>query len=69
MPNAVIKSFADRTGKTVAEVDAIWNETKEEVKKKFKEENPAFWSYVNKVVQNKLGLSKGKKTFKDFVKK
>ena len=67
MPATVIKSFAKKSGKTEKEVDKIWNDTKEEVKQKFKNESPAFWAYVNTTVQRKLGIAEETKlTFKDF---
>jgi hypothetical protein len=66
MPSPVIKSFAKKSKKSIAEVDAIWNETKEEAIKKFKTESPQFWAYVNATVQAKLGISK---SFKEFVRK
>lgn len=68
MPATVIRSFAKQSGKTEKEVDKIWNDTKEEVKKKFKNESPAFWAYVNKSVQYKLGIAEDLKiTFRDFL--
>ncbi|MEM2159597.1 MAG: hypothetical protein QXN55_01430 [Candidatus Nitrosotenuis sp.] len=57
MPNAVVKSFARKSGKSIKDVEKIWDETKKEVKDRFKDENPFFWAYVNKVVQKKLGIS------------
>lgn len=68
MPATVIKSFAKKSGKTEKEVDKIWNDTKEEVKQKFKNESPAFWAYVNTTVQRKLGIAEDVKlTFKEFI--
>lgn len=73
MPNAVIKSFADKARVPVGEVEKLWDETKVEALKKFKSETAAFWAYVNKTVQYKLGLvkeevSSSKTSFRDFIK-
>ena len=58
MPNKVIESYAEQSGKTIKEVEKIWEETKEQAKKKFPkgEEDPEFWPYVNIVVRLKLGI-------------
>lgn len=66
MPNAVIASFAKKSGKTESEVDSVWNETKQEVSKQMSEDDPKFWANVNSIVQKKLGISK---SFKDFISK
>lgn len=69
MPNNVVKSLADRSGKTIEDVEAIWDETKKSAKKKFEKEDGKFWAYVNRTVQFKLGLANKKSSFKDFVEK
>lgn len=33
MPNKLVKSYAKKTGKSVAEVEKIWDETKEQIKR------------------------------------
>ena len=69
MPSAVIKSFAKKSGKSEAEVEKLWKETKQEVKDKFKYKTPAFWAYVNDTIQKKLGIKESKDSklsFKDF---
>lgn len=57
MPNAVVKKYAEKTGKSVAEVEKVWDEAKEQTKDKFKEDDPSFWAYVNGIVKKRLGLS------------
>jgi len=69
MPSHSIKSFAERSGKSIEEVEAIWNSIKEKASKKFKKEDEHFWAYVNRTVQFKLGLANKKSSFKDFVEK
>lgn len=67
MPNAIIKSFAHRSGKSEAEVEKLWKETEQEVKDKFKYKTSAFWAYLNKTVQHKLGLVKEDLSFKQYL--
>lgn len=66
MPNAVVKSFAEKAGKSVSAVEDIWNETKASASKKFPKKGPHFWAYVNKTVQKKLGISEHL-TLRDFI--
>ena len=67
MPSQVVKSFAEKSGKSESEVEKIWKETEQETKDKFKYKTSAFWAYVNKTVQHKLGLAKESLTFKGYV--
>jgi len=69
MPNAVIKSFAERADKSVEDVEKIWDKVKSEASKKFEKEDGKFWAYVNKTVQFKLGLAHKKMSFKDSQEK
>ena len=66
MPNSVVKSFAKRANKSESEVEKLWKETEEEVKDKFKFKTSAYWAYVNKTVQHKLGLAKESLSFRDY---
>lgn len=79
MPNALIKSYAKETGKSVEHVDRWWEEAKAEAIKKFPKKGPQFWAYVNGIVERRGKLVHGKKkkkrknegtelpTFKDFL--
>lgn len=69
MPNKTIKSLADRSGKSEAEVEEIWDAVKAKASKKFEKENDEFWAYVNRTVQFKLGLANKKTSFKEFASK
>ena len=69
MPSKLIQSFADRSGKTVDEVEQIWDEVKKKAKSKFEKENGDFWAYVSKTTQFKLGLAHKKMSFKDHLQK
>lgn len=69
MSNKVIKSFAERSGKTESEVEDVWDSVKKTASKKFEKEGAEFWAYVNKTVQFKLGLAHKKMSFKDSQEK
>lgn len=56
MPTAMIQNYASQSGKTVKEVEKIWNATKEQAKKKFPKEDAHYWAYVNTTVRMKLGI-------------
>lgn len=67
MPSSVVKSFAQKSGKSVAEVEKIWNDSKTEASghKVFKGYNPNFWAYVTAIVKKKLGIKESLK-FSEF---
>lgn len=69
MPSKLIKSFADRSGKSVEEVEEIWDNVKKKAKSKFDKEDGEFWAYVSKTAQFKLGLAHKKMSFKDHLEK
>lgn len=66
MPSPVVKSFAEKSGKSVQTVEKYWDEAKMSAREKFKNESPSFWAYVNTVVQKRLGLKETKLSFKQF---
>ena len=66
MPNNIVKSFADKTGKSKDEVEKLWNKSKEIVKKEYpkvKEDTPEFFKLVTGTLKKSLGL---KESFRDF---
>lgn len=65
MPNGVVKSYAEKTGKSVEHVEGWWKDAEKEAKKKFKKKGPRFWAYVNGIVKRRAGLSEGL-TFKEL---
>ena len=66
MPTPLIKKYAEKTGKTVAEVEAIWDEAKEAASNAFHgNKSPKYWAYVNGIVRKRLKLSESM-TFKEF---
>ena len=69
MPNKIIKSFSERSGKDVEEVEEIWDSVKKTATKKFDKEDGEFWEKKKKNVQFKLGLAHKKMSFKDSQEK
>ena len=67
MPSNVVKSYAKKSGKSVASVEAAWKKAKRAVSKSYDPEtNPnAFYGTVNKIVRRKLNL-KENRTAKRF---
>jgi len=66
MPNNIVKSFADKTGKSKDEVEKLWNKSKEIVKKEYpeiKEDTPEFFKLVTGILKKSLGL---RESFRDF---
>lgn len=61
MPANIVKSFADRTDKSQAEVEALWTKAKQQTADKFDKSEDGFgqeeWSYVTSILKKMLGLS------------
>lgn len=68
MPNALIRSYAKKSGKSVDEVEKMWEQAKAEAHSKFAAEDGHFWAYVNTTVRKMLGL-KESHTFKKHLMK
>lgn len=66
MPNAVVKSYAKKTGKSAEHIERWWKEAEEQAKKKFKKKSPRFWAYVNGIVKRRAGLDEAL-TFKELL--
>lgn len=66
MPNALIKSYAEKTGKSVDTVEGYWEEAKESAKEKFGKVSPKFYAYANAIVQKRLGIHEAV-SFKQFL--
>jgi hypothetical protein len=59
MPNSIISSFAEKTKKSIPEVEKLWNIAKESIKKShpdMKEDNPKFYAMVNVTLKKMLNL-------------
>ena len=58
MPSSVVKSYAEKSGKSIDEVEKIWSDLKAEADGKFPEKNSEYWSYVSGGTRRALGLKK-----------
>lgn len=58
MPTAVMKKYAEQSGKSVEEVEKIWEECEVSAQKKIKKKDGHYYAYVNTCTRNKLGLNK-----------
>ena len=66
MPSFLVKAFASKYKKPVAEVERIWKQTSEEALKKFRVKSDRYYAYVNATVQSKLGGSITEDTYNPF---
>lgn len=70
MPSAQLKSFAKKSGKSMADLERYWDEAKKESKEKFgSKKAKGFWPYVVGIVERRAGLRKVHEhiSFTDFV--
>ncbi len=70
MPSAQLKSFAEKSGKSMADLERYWDEAKKESKKKFgSKKKKGFWPYVVGIVERRAGLRKVHEsiTLRDFL--
>lgn len=54
MPNSVIKSIADDTGKSIAEVEKLWDKAKAIVKSEYphkSEDDDSYWALVTSITK------------------
>lgn len=68
MPNSLVKSFADKANKTIAEVEDLWKNAVNIVKKEYniKETNKRFYPLVVGVLKKSLGFTEAL-TFKSWL--
>jgi hypothetical protein len=67
MPNAVVQSYAEKTKKSVAHVEKLWDEAKKSADKTFDgKKGPRYWTYVNGIVKKRLKITESF-TFKEYV--
>ena len=70
MPSPQLKSFADKSGKSMKDLERYWDEAKIESKKKWgSKKHKSFWPYVVGIVERRAGLRKIREsiTLKDFL--
>ena len=62
MPNAMIKSFSKKTGKSVKDIEKLWDQAKEivknEYKGKVKPDTPQFYALVVSILKKQLKIKK-----------
>lgn len=59
MPSAQLKSFAEKSGKSMKDLERYWSEAKKEAKEKFgSKKHKGFWAYVVGIVERRAGLGK-----------
>ncbi len=61
MPTKMLQKWTKDSGKTIEEVEKIWNSCKTQAHKKFSKEDEHFWAWVNTCTRAKLGLIKHSK--------
>lgn len=67
MPNALVKSYAKKTSKSIKKIEAIWDEAKKAADKAFdNKKGPRYWAYVNGIVRKRLKLEESV-SFKEYV--
>ena len=67
MPAAQLKSFAEKSGKSLKKLEGYWEAAKKAAARHgFKTEDPSFWAYVSAIVQRRAGLRE-ELTFKEYV--
>ena len=66
MPSNVVKSFAERSGKSLGKIEGYWDEAKKSAMEKFGKKGPKYWSYVTAIVKKRAGLAEGIK-FSEFL--
>jgi len=73
MPNDVVKSFADKTGKSVDEMEKLWNKAKAKAKEEYpdiKADSDEFYKRTMGIFKKMAGVKEGRetKTFFDLIK-
>lgn len=66
MPTPQLKSFAEKSGKPLEEVEKYWEEAKDQAESKFKHGTARFWAYVSGIVKKRCGLTESLR-FKDLL--
>jgi len=70
MPSPQLKSFAEKSGKSMKDLERYWDEAKIESKKKFgSKKKKGYWPYVVGIVERRAGLRKVHESisFRDFL--
>ena len=68
MPNAAIKSFAKKTGKSEAEVEKLWGEAKQAAGESYDSGSDKYYGTAMKILKNKLNISEERTTLADYLR-
>ena len=68
MPTPLIAKYAQKTGKSVAKVEEIWDRCKEQAKgiRRSNIIDKQYWALVNGLVKKELGITESL-TFKEYL--
>lgn len=66
MPTPQLKSFAEKSGKPISDLERYWDQAKTDAAEKFKHGSKKFWAYVVGIVKRRAGLSE-QLTFRDYL--
>jgi len=67
MPTPLLKSYSEKSKKSVQHVEKLWDEAKKSADKTFNgKKGPRYWAYVNGIVKKRLKISESF-TFKEYV--
>ena len=64
MPVPMLKSLANKSGKSISTAEKYWEEAKTSASKKFKKKDSHYWAYVAGIVKHRMGITE---SFKDFL--
>jgi hypothetical protein len=68
MPNALIKKYANKTGKSIDTIEKTWEDIVDGLKKSGKSENDkSFYPIVVSVLKKKLGINESITSYSDFI--
>ena len=62
----MLKSYAEKSKTSLANVEKIWDEAKKSALSTFKETSPKYWAYVNGIVRKRLKLTEST-SFREFM--
>lgn len=65
MPNSVIKSYADKTGKSVAELENLWDKAKEAAKEQGRTDD---YAYITGIFKNMAGVKENYQRYEKVFK-
>ncbi len=67
MPTPLLKSLADKSGKSINLIEKMWNKIKNGLLKTYKESDSKFYPILVSIIKKKLNISEGIISFKEFL--